>query len=154
MTSVETRWSKHRRQDPQSQEVEQRILLARDEYASMDTHGNTHEYLGVVAELDHVLDELAQVIDRDKTKFPAVQFTLEYHPSCVIDTASHDPVYTFTLASKTGQHSQQKWIYSFISWQFPPKDEYTQENAQILAFMSQHGVEKFDDGSGIECTIE
>ena len=154
MSEYQTRWSQFTVKSELTAKIEEEISKARKEYASFDLPVNSHEYLGVVAELAQVFSELAAVIREERQQHPDCRAILEFHQSCVVSAEHSQEVYTFGLQVRRQVAGTERRRNVFISWIFDRQTDYTAENAQIDQFMTAHQIEEYDDGSGVRSRIE
>lgn len=131
--------------DPDVTKVQTEISTLRQEYASNDYEVNTHEYMGVVEDLEVMLDELHTKLEQTLAKHPEATFILEYHKSCALPKESGFLIYSFGLQARVKEEGGERRHNYFIGWKIDFKPEYPQENAMVEAFMAQNGIQPYID---------
>lgn len=140
--------------DPELATLEARIIAQRNEYASWDLPEYQHIYTGFMyGRVDELLNLWAAEIQRTRVVYPASSFTLEYHTSCIRHDEYPFLVYSFTLIKSSHMAQGLMRELVILSWKLPRKASYDRENAAIEAFMAQHNIQAYDDGSGEVCQI-
>jgi hypothetical protein len=113
--------------------VQENISALRQEYAGMDYPRNTHEYLGVVEDLEQMLAVLQTKHDQLKEQHREATYILEYHKSCALPPDSTFLIYSFGLQARFKEEGTEHRSNTFIGWKIDYKPEYPEENAICAA---------------------